>query len=771
MPDLVEITSPSGVRLTVAKDAADAFSGLLSDLEGQGYRIDQRQVGGYNPRNIAGTNTPSLHSYGHAIDINSAWNQRGANTDSDMPPNIADLAAKRGLTWGGAWSGDTRDPMHFEYHPGAKPVAATATVTAPSADDLLARMNKTAPSPSTTPSSIAPTPTPDQATASASTEAAPSSDDLLARMNKAAPPPPTAAEQATAATTAAMPALPPPQMPRADTQMTTAQVAKEQQLEATANKSGYFALEPKEPGFNHLLWSLGAPFFAIGQTALGERPLPTGVNALEMAAPLAGAGDLRFSGPTRPGMPGVSSYDRGTLRDPGTQQDIARAYFMARNQGIDLTPGQSSGLPSLLNLEDVYASGSAGPRAADLAQKFYSAQRQQVVGAFDRAAENISPTADKTDAALQFQQGAEDAQRIVRQQANQAAKPSYDAARAAGQVLSPDLAQLMDVPAVKTAMDAARKEYPNMPDTRGKTAPDTPDFDLWDLTKRKLDDAHTAAKQAGENTTASAIDGLRKDLLTQLDTAYPTYAEGRATAAPGLREAARLADVVGKGGELGTEKLRAILNPVFESSNPRAIESSRDSFIKAGKEDEWNAGVRAYVQDIFDKTTESQDGLNPSMLRRQLWGNTNKRDAIRAAMDPDAFQGLENFMGTLENVARSRGMNSLTAPRQAGANALQEAAGNTTGVRAIGLLKGLSAQRLLDIPGRAADVIQGWMIKRNMNRIGDYLFSQNGQRFLREMAGYPSGTDRAMTMTGQFLGQQGGLLDSSSRQKNLLTPP
>ena len=93
---------------------------------------------------------------------------------------------------------------------------------------------------------------------------------------------------------------PPPEMPSGDTQLTTAQVTEEQAREANANKSGYFALEPKEPGFNHLLWSLGAPFFTIGQTATGERPLPTGTNALQMAAPLAGAGDLRFGTPAMP---------------------------------------------------------------------------------------------------------------------------------------------------------------------------------------------------------------------------------------------------------------------------------------------------------------------------------------------------------------------------------------------------------------------------------------------------------------------------------------
>lgn len=758
MVDLTQVTSPSGVKFTVAKDAADAFTGLLTDLEGRGYKIDQGQSGGYNPRNIAGTDTPSLHSFGHAIDINSQWNQRGAHTDSDLPSNIGDIAKQHGLTWGGGWSGDTRDPMHFEYHPGGVKTVASA----PSDTDLQALMNKVAP--------IAPSqgsgPTPTSAAKQAAPDTAtPSDADLQALMNKVAPP--AQAEQSTAP--ARTQPQPSPAMPPGDTQMTTAQVAEEQRREGTANKSGYFALEPKEPGFNHLLWSLGAPFAAIGQTAMAERPFPTGVNALQMAAPLAGAGDLRFSGPVRPNPPGVSSYDLASMRDPAVQQNIAEAYFRAKNQGIDLTPGQASGLPSLLNLEDVYASGSAGPRAANTAQKFYAGQRPQVVGAFNQAAENISPVADKTEAALQFQQGAEDAQRIVRQKANAEARPSYDAAKAGGQVMSPDLAQLQALPAVQDALKAAASDYHNL---TGKAANiDAPDFELWDLAKRKLDDAVGTARKAGEHTSEMALDSVRQRLLTNLDSAYPTYATARETAAPGLREAARLADVVGRGGELGTEKLRAILNPVFESSNPQAIAASRDTFIKAGRESEWNAGTRAYIQDIFDKTTQSQEGLNPSMLRRQLWSDTNKREAIRAAMDPDAFKGLENFMGTLENVARSRGMNSLTAPRQAGANALQEAAGNTAGVRAVGLLKGLSPQRLLDLPGRAADVIQNWMIKRNMDSIGDYLFSQNGQRYLREMAGLPSGTQRASVATARFLGRQGGLPGPSSQQTNPLTPP
>jgi hypothetical protein len=185
MADLTQITSPSGVKFTVAKDAADAFSGFLTDLEGAGYKIDQKTSGGYNPRNIAGTDTPSQHAFGRAIDINPAANARGAKTSSDLPANVNDIAAAHGLTWGGTWSGDTRDPMHFELS--GKPTVAADT--GPSADDLLKRMDRLAPAAGAgggAATGAAPAPAQDEG---------PSGDDLLRRMEglapaAAAPPPP-----------------------------------------------------------------------------------------------------------------------------------------------------------------------------------------------------------------------------------------------------------------------------------------------------------------------------------------------------------------------------------------------------------------------------------------------------------------------------------------------------------------------------------------------------------------------------------------------------
>jgi hypothetical protein len=192
-PDLVTVTSPKGVKFRVAAPYAPQFQGLVTDLENSGYPLNQGTSGGYNDRYIAGTTTPSEHAFGRAIDVNSDQNPQGADAKYSIPPDLArSLATKYGLTWGGDWSGNTRDPMHFQaasVTPPAppppqsdidrfltKPAAAatltpstppppTTTATSPSdMDRFLA-----APPPSMPP--VAPVPAPQQAPPAASSGA------------------------------------------------------------------------------------------------------------------------------------------------------------------------------------------------------------------------------------------------------------------------------------------------------------------------------------------------------------------------------------------------------------------------------------------------------------------------------------------------------------------------------------------------------------------------------------------------------------------------
>ncbi len=117
---LTEITSPSGARFSVNADHADRFEGFLNDLHAAGYNVDGQQSGGFADRNIRGTNRPSQHSHGAAIDVN--WTSNAEGTRGNIPPNVArELARKHGLIWGGDFRSRSPDPMHFEIDPNFTP--------------------------------------------------------------------------------------------------------------------------------------------------------------------------------------------------------------------------------------------------------------------------------------------------------------------------------------------------------------------------------------------------------------------------------------------------------------------------------------------------------------------------------------------------------------------------------------------------------------------------------------------------------------------------
>lgn len=112
--NLVTIELPNGQKWQVLKQAEPAFRGLLSDLQAANY--DPKSSGGFNYRNIRGGSKLSQHAFGNAIDINAATNPLGSR-GTDMPANIADIAAKHGIEWGGTWK-NRPDPMHFEWKGG-----------------------------------------------------------------------------------------------------------------------------------------------------------------------------------------------------------------------------------------------------------------------------------------------------------------------------------------------------------------------------------------------------------------------------------------------------------------------------------------------------------------------------------------------------------------------------------------------------------------------------------------------------------------------------
>lgn len=121
--DIVPVSS-GGKTVAVNKYAAADVKGFLDDLQATGYKINE--IGGYNARkNVNDPSRLSEHAFGNAIDINESTNPN-RSTRTDLPANIADIAAKHHMIWGGNWRHP--DPMHFEWvGPGGGKVQIAAT--------------------------------------------------------------------------------------------------------------------------------------------------------------------------------------------------------------------------------------------------------------------------------------------------------------------------------------------------------------------------------------------------------------------------------------------------------------------------------------------------------------------------------------------------------------------------------------------------------------------------------------------------------------------
>jgi hypothetical protein len=115
----IEATSVNGVaqRLAAVSEEVDALPLALK-------RYAYPPAGTYNCRTVADTGQPSMHAWGAAIDINTAYSdywlgRRSGTSDpgylNRIPIEIVEIFERHGFIWGGKWS--HYDTMHFEYRP------------------------------------------------------------------------------------------------------------------------------------------------------------------------------------------------------------------------------------------------------------------------------------------------------------------------------------------------------------------------------------------------------------------------------------------------------------------------------------------------------------------------------------------------------------------------------------------------------------------------------------------------------------------------------
>lgn len=103
-----------GVALSVRNELAPLIEWLVNQTVAQGYGLRQGQCWGFANRPIRGTNRPSNHSWGLAVDLNAPANPMGAKLVTDMPGWMVELWKSKMFRWGGDYRG-RKDAMHYEF--------------------------------------------------------------------------------------------------------------------------------------------------------------------------------------------------------------------------------------------------------------------------------------------------------------------------------------------------------------------------------------------------------------------------------------------------------------------------------------------------------------------------------------------------------------------------------------------------------------------------------------------------------------------------------
>ena len=101
-------------NLYTHKKLKDLFPAVFREIERRGLKSQIHTFGGcFNFRSKRGGNKLSVHSWAVAIDLNPETNRMG--TPGDMNSELVEVFKGFGFTWGGEWSGSSKDPMHFQF--------------------------------------------------------------------------------------------------------------------------------------------------------------------------------------------------------------------------------------------------------------------------------------------------------------------------------------------------------------------------------------------------------------------------------------------------------------------------------------------------------------------------------------------------------------------------------------------------------------------------------------------------------------------------------
>lgn len=448
---------------------------------------------------------------------------------------------------------------------------------------------------------------------------------------------------------------------------------------------------------------------------------------------------------------GVGPLDRGNARVVARSGAADAAQAEAKAQGLSLSFGQATNLRSAREAERALA---ADPVTADAMQAFYEKQRASLRSAVLREADALAPGRTADEAAGNFRDAAGQVGNTLRRQANAAARPHYQAAE--GQIV--DFSNWSDhsLDVIASVLKDLRGDSVEGAALRGM--PDD-SVAVLDAVKKRLDDMVSSARQGGQNNRARLLGDVRDDLWATLRQS-PDYETAVQTAQPGQAAAARIeASATARAGDSAVDApSRQITAPLFDFRriSPAGIAQARTDFAAAGKTNEWNQGLRAFIEGTLDTASRGIDGgASAVRLRSEIWADPRARAAMKAAMDGPQFASFERLMQVVEHVARTLPENSATANKLMSAEMVERMSQGPAarGIQLAGRL--FSPLRLADTAGAAADRLSWGLTQKGKEALAAAMTDPANLEGLRRLRMLSPTSQAAMDIASQLLLRSG----------------
>lgn len=508
----------------------------------------------------------------------------------------------------------------------------------------------------------------------------------------------------------------------------------------------------------------GIPGAAVGAAAGDEmRQLlaaglvgDTGFSLLQTAKEAGGAAlgqglGVGFGKMLNRGVP----RDINLLDNPEIQAGVAKLQSDSEKLGISLTPGETTNLRSLRSQQNYLGDTS---RSADIMGDFYNRRNTvEVPAAAQRMLSEISPVESVEVGAKSLQKGATETIESARKTRIEESAPLYKDVypkRISPNLLT-NIAEGNNI--ISNAIKDARRDevtqyYINKyQQETGKEIADN-SVGFLDAVKQSLDGKAQAAERAGDMKSAKAYGDSAAQLRTKIDSMVPKYAEARAAYAGESPAVDALAKgEVGLVKDAGQTNLDRIPKLIFESG-PDAVKANRVAYVKAGKEQEWNDGLRSYLQSNFDKASKEfkTGNVNPgASFRASVFGTAKQKAAMQNAMSTEQWAGFNRLMDVLE----ASGRVTVGGSRTHFAGEMEKEMSS----QAMGI-SGKVAQNVLDAPGiprRLGQWVKEMKAGNYNENIANIITSPKAMEDLKALKYYKPGSIKAMALVSQVLAQYG----------------